>query len=225
VRILVANAYYRNNRPAAFARWARNTGAGWLILSEAQQVTTALRNQGFDVYHGRGHVGAQEVAIATRRDIDEHETKQISPDTGVGVAHARFYTRARRGRRVFYAVHANAAIQDRRTGGWRGWISARTWRRHVVKLIAAIKTDQARGLRVIVGGDFNWRKRPGSDVWRSPEWIAERCGLDVVTAELMWLLHDRHWKATDVKVLRDVPTGTGDEHPHPALLVELRRRK
>lgn len=222
MRVLVVNAYFRNNQAPRFAAWVKKTGAVWVLGSEMQAVWGALSASGLRVFHGDGTPGAREVGIATRRRLALRWRNKRLTDAipGVGVAHDRHYTRVRRGRNVFYSLHANAAIQDR-DGGWEVWKPAQVWRQAMRDLAADINGDRARGLRPVVGGDFNWRKMRGSDVAGSPEWLAEFCGLKYVTTELMWLLHDPYWRA-EYDVLNDVPTN--DHSPHPALLVDLRRR-
>lgn len=106
----------------------------------------------------------------------------------------RHIVRFQYGKRVWYSVHANAAI-----AGPQGFYSdnpgAKAWREAMKQLRTMIKVDQMKGLRVRVGGDFN--VRPNNEEHLNPVQMFNDLGMQFLNVDVMYLAWD---PKTDTKV-------------------------
>lgn len=217
-----------------FVDWFCNIDPDISLVSELGERDDPLREAGFHVLTGRHGRGATDVGIVIPKDyarrIKDEDMERLTRDLGRPIAPDRWYANMEFGRlRSLYSLHANAVIQDRRTGGWRDWVVATEWYRAMGEINRDVKADQSRGRAPVLGGDMNWRQnRTGKVIERSPQWLAKQRDLDYFTTpgDVMWLMWSaQHFHAVDKKVIpgRQIPTGVNDDHPHDALLVTLER--
>lgn len=131
----------------------------------------------------------------------------------------RWVVRVRILNRVYYAVHGNAVIAGP-GGGWLQNEGASVWRSALRELDDMIRADIRNGLRIRIGGDFNF---PESDVPLSPNEFFEDLGLDWRSdGRVMFIAWDPHTdRLLDFKVL---PTAPGAD-AHKVLAATLVKRK
>lgn len=107
--------------------------------------------------------------------------------------------------RVWYSVHANAAIAGPE-GRYSGNKGADAWRLAMVQLRLMIRTDQKKGRRVRVGGDFNCR--PNRTVKLNPAEMFEDLGMKYLNVDVMYLAWDpRTDKKVSSRIGNTVPGG------------------
>ena len=119
-----------------------------------------------------------------------------------------------------FDVHLNAVIQSKRTGGPL-LQAARTVQAGIqMRLLQTrIRWAMRRGYDVTVAGDFNYRVRPGSKVWKwAPENVFARCGLTFVRDGIDYIAYDpTRWRLVRREVIAREDTGSD----HEWLYVEL----
>lgn len=235
---LVVNAHGGGGtQDEAFARWLERINPDVALISETGEVRDNVdKLRGYKVLGpvripGFRSKGKRDCAIAIRENAAgrDYEVEQLTQDLGRPIAPDRWWAKALLNKRALYALHANAVIQDRKTGGWRTWVVATQWYLAMRKINRAFRRDQRAGHRVVAGGDMNWSvAREQGAVKGSPFWLARKRGLKYVGTQLMWFFwDDRYYTLADHEVIpgSSIPTGVGDTHPHPALLVTLEHRR
>lgn len=237
MKYLVVNAHGGGGSESGkFAQWYRHQDPDVGFISELQKNWDELRDAGYHVLTGHrpksrgdGDVGIVIPKNTAHRIKSEH-MERLTVDLNRPIAPDRWYANMEFLRRSLFSLHANAVIQDRETGGWKNWSVSLAWFRAMGEVNAAMREDQKRGLGVVGGGDMNWNRSRGKKrskpVSRSPQWLAEKRGLEVVTTELMWFFYDpKFFYVNDSKIIKgdSIPTGVGDKHPHDALAIDLRR--
>lgn len=223
-RLLVVNAYSGGNRRLVeLGRWISSRKPAAAILSEAQGLPGKM--VGHLQAAGPSSHGQREVAVWTPTKPNQKASGQVSPGSGTGIDHDRWWSRVEI--RVdgvptrVYSLHLNAAIQ-RPDGMPR--TRQRRWRvtaEGLKRLSRRWQADIDAGWAVVVGGDLNWNdRRPlaGRHVM-SPRQVFRRLGMAHVSTELMWLAWTpEHHGLTDWRAVK----APGSDHP--ALDITMRAR-
>lgn len=220
-RILVFNGYGSSNpKGPEVARWIKELRIRVALISELGRLDEDLRAIGhlYDVDERpkdcavlvRGARATAARAFKVTPFVKRKQKPLLWRD--------RHVMRVRRWRKVYYAVHGNAAIQGPK-GNWLSNEGAEEWREAMIWLHARIASDIDAGLKVRVGGDFNFRD---ADVAWSPNQMFDALGLDYISdGRVMWLAWDpRHSRVLIKRVLGIAPGADA----HKALLVSLRRK-
>jgi len=226
----------------------RPTWAG-LTEQDAGRVTTFLRIKATVgalyriLSHDRGG-HSQECPILFKRTrrifwrITRNYAIQISDDLGeAGIANDRWmnlveaerrgiWRRRSRPKLLLIWTHWNAAIQDRRTGDPLTHLPR--WQAMNDKagpfLEAAIRSGQAEGRDVIVGGDFNYRVGAKSGNWYyAPENIFKRCRMKFHHEGLDYLAWSRGLRHDGVHVVMPNPSNPQalNRSDHPWLYADF----
>lgn len=213
-----------------FVQWLGEVDPDLTLASELGERAQPLRSAGYHVLTGRTTRGSRDVGLVAPADI-EHRLRyegmeRLTKDLHRPIAPDRWFAHMEFLRRSVYSLHANAVIQDRKSGGWMDWVVATQWYSAMGRIDRALAADP---LPKILGGDMNWNpNRQSGPVKRSPEWLARRHNLEYYTDGVMWFMWDKTvWSATSASVINGhtIPTGRGDKHPHNALLVTLERNR
>lgn len=211
-----------------FVKWLGLVDPDLTLASELGERAQPLRDAGYHVLTGRTTRGSKDVGVVAPKDIEHRlwgeDMQRLTKDLNRPIAPDRFYAHMELVRRSIYSLHANAVIQDRKTGGWMDWVVASQWFSAMGKIDKALAADPRPK---ILGGDMNWNPhRQDGPVKRTPDWLARRHNLDFVTDGVMWFMWDKTvWRCSEREIIdgQTIPTGIGDKHPHNALLVTLER--
>ena len=187
------------------------------------KVVKARRSNGY---------GAREVAVAIheRNEYLGHQGREVSDlDDGneTKIFKSRWITVVRfRGadgyRYCHINYHGNAVVQSKRTGKLlRNLERTKEWLDAAREINRTVKNMQERGYRIIVTGDFNYRriKRLENfklDFW-SPQRIFKRRKLDYFERGLDYVAWSRPLKKKRVTIIDAGTTGSD----HPWIVVEL----
>lgn len=223
--VLVVNPHGAGgSRDKEFARWYNEMDPNIGFVSEMGENDLELRKT-HRVFTGRGSRGLEDTAVVLRKGakITSDRMVKVTRDFHRPVAPDRWVSRVRQPNKQLLSVHANAVIQDPKTGGYRSNPWARDWYRAMREINRMIRWCDTPTL---LGGDLNWR-HVDRMYGRSPEWLAHVNDMDYTYAQVMWLMwDDKTWNMTDRMVIDgdSIPVGVNEENPHPALFVELKRR-
>lgn len=231
-KIVVANVHGGSNRQGSgLAAWLKGLGFTIALISELGNLIDDLDRVG-KVFYNRKEGRPHDVGIVVAHSMVARAGKALSWIGGrltrfirrPGSASPRlwrdrWFVRVRIFGRVFYAIHANAAIAGPE-GNWINSKGAHEWRMALVKLHRMIQADMEKGLRVRVGGDFNF---PESDARLSPNNFFDSLNLN-------WFSDDRvmyfAWDPCRDELVskKELPTAPGAD-AHGVLLVELKKRR
>ena len=217
-KIAVANVFGGSNpTPGKLVQWVKNLDCDVVILSEVFNLRQELRAiPNSTLYTGDGGHGPTDTGILVfGKKADEHSVTQLTKNVVWNrqhpkLAHDRWVTRIRTNKKVYYSVHANAAIAGPE-GNWGDNAGAREWRNEgIPKLKAMIKKDVQGGYAVRVGGDFNfpWSQSPPGN---SPQDLFRDLGLDFMWDRVMWLAWDPRYSKVERKFELGIAPGS-DAH-------------
>lgn len=230
--IIVANLYVGNQEEVRLRRWLSWLGFHIVIISElgSERMINELSKAG-KVFYNRKETKPHDVAVLVSSTVMSRSAGAISwigrqLTRFIRRPHApakrlwrdRWFVRVRIWGRVYYSIHANAAIVGPE-GNWLDNRGADAWREALVKLQDMIRDDIKAGLRVRVAGDFNISGE--SDAENSPADFFEELGMKHVNDRVMWF----GWnpKTDELVKFKILPTAPGAD-AHAVLHVTLRRR-
>lgn len=191
-KVVVCNTYAANRRPNAVVEWLRNLRVLVAIISEVGRSESPLRRAGLLYVSPKDK--PPDVAIWVRRrrwkrrglaiyrrvspfiDRPQSDKKMLWRD--------RHIVRFRFFKRVWYAVHANAAIGNDE-GEYFNNKGARAWKQAMSTLEGMILHDLRKGYRPRVGGDFNIR--PNSGELLNPAHMFKSLGMEFINVDVMYL--------------------------------------
>jgi hypothetical protein len=175
---------------------------------------------------------SQEVPIACRENrrnhVEDHHVRRLSPDMGGGIHQDRYMTTVewrkgllRRRRWAHIALHLSYGTQDPKTGEPRTGRIVNAYVDAVKRVEAEIARLRADGCEVVVGGDWNYRLRPGATPWKySPQAVAERHNMRIVSNGLDHVMWTKGFRR--VRPVKVYPAHTAfNKSDHPWIVVSL----
>jgi len=227
-KVIVANFYGGGNKQGdRLRRWLSFIGFHVVLISELGHLIDELEKIG-KVYYNRKESRPYDVGILVSSSVMNRSARAISWMGGKltpfvrrkGPAKRlwrdRWFVRVRIWGRVYYSIHANAAITGPK-GNWVHNKGAAVWKEALRELQGMIREDIKKGLRVRVGGDFNMIE---SDAENAPNDFFEELGMRHVHDRVMWF----GWNPdTDRLVEHRVLGIAPGADAHNVLVVKLRR--
>jgi len=192
-RVVVGNTYVGNKEPRAVVNWLRNLRATVFLICElgglyddldaAGQCFSAPNDRPRDVgiWISRRVRNLTAIYIKLTSFIPRPESN--SPN----LWRDRWLVRLQRGKRVWYVVHANAAIAGPE-GRYVDNEGAKAWKDALDRFRSMVRNDQQRGCRVKIGGDFNCR--PNAAVHLNPVDLFNQLGMEFINVDVMYLAWD-----------------------------------
>lgn len=221
-RVMVVNTYVGNQEGPRVRRWFRRLRVDVAIISELGNLDEHL-DVGGKTFFSRGdtpHDSAIWVVGSRLDSILAIAGWQLTPFIPRPKSRAkrlwrdRWVVRVRVGRKVYWSIHANAAISDGK-GGFNDSHGARAWKKALREVIEGVQRDIDKGLRVRLGGDFNMGEGTHQ---LSPNKIFEALGMDYMSdGRVMWL----GW--TDVAVRKQVLGTAPGADAHRVIVVDLKK--
>jgi len=222
-RIRVMNTYVGNQLGHRVKEWLESDRINIGIISEIDDLWKWLDDIGRVVKDDSERQHDCAILVRGKKRIERMKVtvKRVTPfikregDKPM-LWRDRWIVRVEIGRKVYYSVHANAAIAGPEgrffdNKGAEAWIDAMKW------LHDRIVEDKGNNKLVRIGGDFN--QQANEDVRWNPAWLFDRLGLRYFDdGRVMYLA----WDPRDTKVVkREVTAKVPGADAHESLTLFL----